>query len=170
MGELVEFPRTPRFFATDHSSSVQFPCRESRACYQRSQENAGDTGERINLCGVDLRMGRQLKEQWQEFRRRLPGERFQDSYRRSKQKNDKTMRLWRLLRVLGAVVMIVLGVIFSLVPGIPGVVFFFFAATILAAESLRFARMLDAGEVKLRGTVAGIKRWRSGRRAAGRHS
>lgn len=115
-------------------------------------------------------MGRPLKQQWREFRRREPGERFQESHRRAKEKNNHTARLWRLMRILGAVVMLLLGVIFSLIPGIPGFVFFFVAATMLAAESLRFARLLDATEMKLRGMFAGFKRGRRGHRVAGRHS
>ncbi|HEX2854847.1 MAG TPA: hypothetical protein VHO24_16560 [Opitutaceae bacterium] len=115
-------------------------------------------------------MGRGLKQQWKEFRGREPGERFQISHRRAKETSDPKARTWRLLRILGAIAMVVLGVIFSLIPGIPGFVFFFVAATILAAESLRFARALDATEMKIRGMFSGMRRGRRGHRVARRHS
>ncbi|MEO6567767.1 MAG: hypothetical protein ABIO94_03310 [Opitutaceae bacterium] len=63
-----------------------------------------------------------------------------------------------MVNLVLAAVSFVLGIVFSLIPGIPGVVFFGLCAALLAAESLAMARMLDAAELKLRKLWARVRR------------
>ena len=57
-----------------------------------------------------------------------------------------------------AVISFVLGIVFSIIPGIPGVLFFGLCAALLAAESLAVARGLDLTELKLRKLWGAIRR------------
>jgi hypothetical protein len=111
-------------------------------------------------------MWRRIKQQLRDFRRSSPGERFESHYRRSSQAEEKPTKLWRALSLVVAFLAFVLGVVFSLIPGIPGFVFFFLSAALLASESLRVARFLDWAELKLRQGWARITRRRRPRRPA----
>ena len=113
--------------------------------------------ERVLPLRVYPSMWRRFKSQFREFRRRPPGKRFQGHYESRKKAGDKPAAWTRVLNLVLAAVCFVLGIVFSLIPGIPGFVFFFVSAALLAAESLRTARFLDAAELKIR---AGWKRVR----------
>lgn len=119
-----------------------------------------ESDERMPDPGVHLAMSRKLKEQMKAFRASAPGQRFQDSYKRRRNDGEKTM-IWRVLNLAIAAVAFILGIVFSLLPVIPGFVFFFLTAVLVASESRRVARFLDRLEVKLRGAWKWLRR-RSG--------
>jgi hypothetical protein len=125
-------------------------------------------GERNLGKVVYATMERGLKQQWREFKAIPPGKRFQARFERSKGSKRASLA-GRVVRIVVAVVAFVLGIIFSLLPIIPGFVFFFITASILAAESFRVARFLDRCEVKLRSGFAAIRRRYRARAVAGRH-
>jgi len=81
-----------------------------------------------------------------------PGQRFKDRYaeaRKSRADASWAQRARRGLRLLLALVAIVIAVMLMFIPG-PAVLFYFFAGTLLASESLYVARLLDWIEVRLR--------------------
>lgn len=102
-----------------------------------------------------------LGKQTQTFRRSPPGQRFEARYRAAQKGEDKHAVVWQVVRIVIALVAIVVGVLASLVPGVPGFVFIIAAGALLAAESLVIARGLDRAEVKLRAMGSALKRrWR----------
>jgi len=93
-----------------------------------------------------------LKQRWQAMLKGRPGQRFQDRYmeaRKSRADASWGQKARRVLRILVAVVAIVIAVFLMVLPG-PAVLFYFFAGTLLASESLYLARLLDWLEVRLR--------------------
>lgn len=87
------------------------------------------------------------------------GRRFQDRYaatRRSRNDASWRQRGRRILRLVIALVAIVIAVVLMFIPG-PAVVFYFIAGTLLAAESLLIARLMDWIEVRLQAL------WRRGK-------
>jgi hypothetical protein len=98
----------------------------------------------------------QFKQQWREFSRVAPGARFKSAYRRRDEAGKRSL-VRRVVNLVAALVAFVLGVIFSLVPGVPGFVFIFLGAILLATESFRAARFLDWLDLKMRALWARVR-------------
>ena len=99
-----------------------------------------------------------LKQRWQEFRRGRPGHRFQDRFERNRQAHPGQSGLTRFLKPLAAIVMLLAGVVFCLIPG-PGLPLLLLGAALLADVSLRVARAMDWLEVRVRNGVSRTRRW-----------
>ncbi|HVW24091.1 MAG TPA: hypothetical protein VHC69_01905 [Polyangiaceae bacterium] len=89
---------------------------------------------------------RKIRERWDEFRRAEPGTRFQ---RFHDEQGGKSPPWVRALYIAVAAASFVVGVVLAFIPG-PAVVFFALTAALLAAQSARLARRLDAAEMWLR--------------------
>jgi hypothetical protein len=76
-----------------------------------------------------------------------PGRRFEERYWRKRHAAHRGFK--RLAWIAGAAVLLVLGLLFSVLPG-PGIVFLLAGFAMLAQESLAVARALDRAELKLR--------------------
>ena len=104
-----------------------------------------------------------LKKQWQSLKRGQPGRRFRARYdSRHLAKKDASIgfKFLRLARIIIALAAVVVGVVLVFIPG-PAFLFFIFAGSLLAAESLTIARFLDWTEVKLRSGFTFCERqWR----------
>jgi hypothetical protein len=117
--------------------------------------------ERPRFPPVHPPMWRKFKTQLSDFRRSPAGERFQTHYK-ARQKSAKNPAAFsRILNLILAAVSFVLGIVFSIIPGIPGFLFFLVTAALLAAESFRVARFLDSTELKVRGWWQWVKRRRT---------
>jgi hypothetical protein len=99
-----------------------------------------------------------LKRQWRAFRGGKPGHRFQDRYDRSKQSRESQSWAQRLIQPFAAIILLVIGVVLTFIPG-PAIVFYFAGAGLLAGESRVLARGLDWSELKLRKGFHWLKRW-----------
>ena len=110
-----------------------------------------------------------LKNSWADLKRGRPGSRFEDQY--DEQRKGKKSPAGRVLRILGAVILIPVGVFFLAVPG-PGLVVIGIGAVLIAREFRFAARFLDALEVRGRKAFDWAqRRWRrlvKARRAATR--
>lgn len=95
-------------------------------------------------------MWQRLKKQFREFRRHPAGERFTAHYKARQKTGKKPAAFSRVLNLILAAVSFVLGIVFCFIPGIPGFLFFFVTAALLAAESFRVAQVLDAADLKVR--------------------
>jgi hypothetical protein len=108
-------------------------------------------------------MRQTLKQRWLAISRGRAGHRFQERYaaaKKSRADDSWAQRSRRVFRLLVALVAIVIAVVLMFLPG-PAVLFYFFAGTLLARESLVVARLLDWIEVKLRALwKRGLPLWR----------
>lgn len=110
-------------------------------------------------------MWRQFKKEMRDFRRSPAGERFKAHYQARQRPGKKPAAISRVLNLILAAASFVLGIVFSLIPGIPGFLFFLVTAALLAAESFRVAQFLDFAELKLRGLWERMTRRRKPARA-----
>jgi hypothetical protein len=76
-----------------------------------------------------------------------PGRRFEERYWRKRHAAHRGLK--RLAWIASAVLFLVLGLVFSVLPG-PGIVFLLAGFGMLAQESLAVARALDRAELALR--------------------
>lgn len=93
-----------------------------------------------------------FKQRWKVMLKGRPGQRFQDRYTEAKKSRADAswgQKARRALRLLLALIAVVIAVFLMVLPG-PAVLFYFFAGTLLASESLYVARLLDWAEVRLR--------------------
>lgn len=84
---------------------------------------------------------------WRDFWRAPPGERFSRRYERLSGHDRHPVA--RVVRAGLGVLLILVGIVFGVLPG-PGFVPAFAGLALLAGESERIARTLDAAEVKVR--------------------
>ena len=101
------------------------------------------------------------KENWNALKASAPGKRFQDAYRRQKERDRTRSKLARWARPLLAVLSFAIGVVLAFIPG-PAVVFFALSAALFASLSLPIARALDRTEVWLRRQWSVLRGRRSG--------
>ena len=94
-------------------------------------------------------MAASLISEWKVLRGSRPGRRFQDRYESARRTKDGRSLFGRIVRLVLSLVALAVGVVLMFIPG-PAIVFFFIAGSLLAAESLAVARLLDWAEVKLR--------------------
>ena len=105
-------------------------------------------------------MNQRFKRHWHALSRGEPGRRFQDRYAEAKKARADAgwgQRARRVLLLFVALGAMIIGALLMFLPG-PAILFYFFAGTLLASESLYMARLLDWGEVKLRAIVKRGKR------------
>jgi hypothetical protein len=101
-----------------------------------------------------------LHTQWRQLKASRPGHRFRDRYERHRNSNNAPKTVWRIVRIVIALALIAIAVVFMFIPG-PAVVFYFFAGALLATDSLPVARLLDWTEVQARRIGAkGRREWR----------
>lgn len=96
-----------------------------------------------------------LKANWQQLRQARPGERFQHYYQR-RQRNRSSGALRALLLGTGGLI-IVIGVVLMPAPG-PGMLIVALGLAMMAGESHSVARVLDAGERRLRALWQGRRK------------
>lgn len=99
-----------------------------------------------------------LKQRWREFRSGRPGQRFQDRFERNRQAKSAHSAFTRFLKPVAAVVVLVAGVGFCLIPG-PGLPLLLVGAALLADVSRRVASALDWLEVRVRDGVTKARQW-----------
>jgi sulfite exporter TauE/SafE len=89
-------------------------------------------------------MLQKLKSEFQEIKRGAPGRRFTDHYERSRRTEGTSGSVWKKWAyvVLGLVLLIV-GLLLSLPPGIPGFLLWIPGLALLAARSKTLAELLD---------------------------
>jgi len=99
-----------------------------------------------------------FREQWRELKRGRPGHRFQERYERARRGDVATWE--RVLFLVAAVILVLLGVFFAIFPG-PALPFFFVGGGLLASESRTVARFMDWSEVGVRQWATwGRRRWK----------
>jgi sulfite exporter TauE/SafE len=93
-------------------------------------------------------MLQKLKSELREIKHGLPGRRFSDHYNRSRQSESASGSVWKKWAyiVLGLLLLIV-GLLLSLPPGIPGFLLWIPGLALLAARSKTLAKLLDRTEV-----------------------
>jgi uncharacterized membrane protein YbaN (DUF454 family) len=121
----------------------------------------GDGGEpsgRLSVCCSVLKaLTKECRTVWQT----APGDRFHSRYRRTRRRKSNGEMGPRVLRIVVAVICVMLGIGFLLLP-IPSSPFFLASGALLASESSSLARLLDRIELRLRSWVKAIrKRWRA---------
>ena len=108
-------------------------------------------------------MSNPFKKQWQSLKRGQPGRRFRARYdagQKAKKDASPGFKFLRIARILVALASLAIGVILVFIPG-PAILFFLLSGSLLAAESLTIANLLDWAEVKLRAVFSWLKRhWR----------
>jgi len=102
-----------------------------------------------------------LKRQWLAFRGGTPGHRFQDRFDRQRRARKTQSWALRLIQPIIAIILLVIGVVLTFIPG-PAIVFYFAGAGLLAGESRTLSRALDWSEVKLRKACRWFKQWWKG--------
>jgi len=90
-----------------------------------------------------------FKKDWEALKASDPGHRFQDRYRRRREKSLGTSNLWRFVMITLGFLIIGVGVIFLFIPG-SGWVIIVVGTGIIAGESLIVAKILDIGELIIR--------------------
>jgi hypothetical protein len=104
-------------------------------------------------------MFKRLKESWADLKRGTPGSRFEDQYDEQR-KDKKKGAIGRVLRIIGGLVLIPVGVFFLAVPG-PGLLVIAVGAVLIAREFKFAARFLDTVEVQTRRALKWVQgRWR----------
>jgi hypothetical protein len=89
------------------------------------------------------------KRSWRHFGASKPGHRFQDRYRRRRDKERGWMDPWRLFYVVGGLIIAVGSLLFGILPG-PGTMTFLVGLGMIPGEFRPIARLLDWGEVRAR--------------------
>jgi hypothetical protein len=107
-------------------------------------------------------MLRRLDALWKNFKTLEPGERFQTFYREQRDRPPAVKAAFFGI----AMVSFGVGVVFAFIPG-PAVLFFALSGALLATQSLRIARGLDASEIWVRKTLGSIRKRRLRRTRAG---
>jgi hypothetical protein len=111
-------------------------------------------------------MFNRLKEYWTDLKRGRPGSRFEEQY--NGQRKAQNRPVGRVLRIIGGLILIPVGVFFLAVPG-PGLLVIGIGAVLIAREFKFAARFLDTLEVQarraLKWTQKGWRRLVKARRA-----
>ncbi len=93
-------------------------------------------------------IGGRIKKSFEEIVRSKPGRRFQDFYlRRCRQRAPIRIAL----RIAAGVMLILSGIVLSMPPLVPGFIVTLSGLALIASQSRRVARWLDAIECWLRG-------------------
>lgn len=98
------------------------------------------------------------KRLWAHVQQGHPGRRFQDHYERSVHSRQKSTLLIRILKIIGGVVLILIGLVEIFIPG-PAFLFLIVGGALLATESLVVARAMDWLELKVRDAWHSVRAW-----------
>ncbi len=90
-----------------------------------------------------------VRGDWLRFKEAAPGRRFQERYRRRREKGHGWLDPRRLLNVVAGLGLVVFSTFFGWAPG-PGMLTFFIGLGMVAGELQPAARLLDRGEVRAR--------------------
>ena len=102
-----------------------------------------------------------LKQNWSAFRRGRPGHRFQERYERGRKARAGGSAWTRFLKPFAALVLLVAGLVFCVIPG-PGLPLLLLGAALLADVSRPVAVGLDWLELRVRALLPRLRRWWSG--------
>lgn len=103
-------------------------------------------------------MFNQFRQFWSELKRGRPGSRFQEQY--DKNRREQKSPVGRVLRIIGGVVLVPVGLFFLAVPG-PGLLFIGLGAVLVARELRLAALLLDAIEIRGRNVMTWFqRRWK----------
>jgi len=105
-------------------------------------------------------MSNPLKKQWRSLKRGQPGRRFKARYdagRNARKDASWGFKVFRLARIIMALALVAVGIVLMFIPG-PAVLFFLLAGSLLAAESLMIANVLDWAELRMRAAFSWLKR------------
>jgi hypothetical protein len=105
----------------------------------------------------------QLKRRWRRFRQLPVGQRFQIHHQEAQQQSRSKPAWQRVLQWLLIPVFVAIGIVLTFIPG-PAILFFLFAAALLAAHSLAVARALDRAELATRAAWSKLRSRRNRRR------
>lgn len=96
-------------------------------------------------------MLKRIKDDLTRLRKGAPGRRFVVHYRRHRDTESRGESRWKTaVFITAGLVLITLGVLFSLVPGVPGIVFSIPGVGLLVARLKFFAVFLDRSEIAAR--------------------
>jgi len=90
-----------------------------------------------------------IKAGWREFADQLPGDRFQQRYRRSRNPHVRRGTIRRIVALAIGTMLVAIGLMMLVLPG-PGVLVIIIGLGFFAEESLWLAKWLDAWELWLR--------------------
>jgi len=93
-------------------------------------------------------MWNKLKRSYRQFQKDEPGERFLNTYERSREHSKGPLAT--ILIIVAGAVLIVGGFLLGLIPGVPGIVLGLVGFALIATRSRRIAIGLDWTEVKVR--------------------
>ncbi len=97
--------------------------------------------------GFMSRWRARLQARWRRFASERPGERFEQHYRRARQRGHSRWHAAAL--VVAGVALVLLGLVMLVAPG-PGLLAIVAGGALLAQQSLKLARGMDKAEVGLR--------------------
>lgn len=97
-------------------------------------------------------MWESAKRNWRQLKASRPGCRFQDRYHRSQETNRDEHHARKLIKMGSGLLIAAGGVFLMPAPG-PGLLVFFFGASLLAGEFLFVARFLDWLELRIRQSI-----------------
>ncbi|MFO7304077.1 MAG: hypothetical protein C0P74_001050 [Gammaproteobacteria bacterium] len=96
-------------------------------------------------------MLKRIKNDFMALRKGAPGRRFIVHYRRHRDTESPRESRWKTVAFITAgLILIALGAVFSLVPGVPGIVFSIPGIGLLVARLKPFAIFLDRTEIAAR--------------------
>lgn len=105
-------------------------------------------------------MLQKLKDEFHKIRASMPGQRFMDHYERRRQSEDPQESFLRTsLNVTAGFLLLIVGLLLSIPPGVPGFLLWVFGLAILAARFRSFARLLDKAELVAVNTWHRIRDW-----------
>jgi hypothetical protein len=125
-----------------------------------AHNGVADGHYRTNVFSI-VSMSGAFKRQWQGLLRAPPGRRFQNRHANARKMRAETPLWWRALRMVFALVIVAVGMVFVFIPG-PAILFFAIAGALLATESRPIACGLDWTELRLRAVwIWGRRHWRT---------
>jgi hypothetical protein len=92
-------------------------------------------------------MLQKIKSELRQIKRGAPGQRFMDHYVRSKRNEDANGSVWKKWGYVAAgLILLIIGLLLSLPPGVPGFLLWIPGLALLAARSKTLAMLLDRTE------------------------
>ena len=96
-------------------------------------------------------MLKKLKEDFAKLKQGEPGKRFLDHHRRHRESESKREAGWKTAAyIVAALVLLTIGALLSLVPGVPGIILGIPALGLLVARLRFFAIFMDRTELFVR--------------------
>lgn len=99
-----------------------------------------------------------FKADFEALKKGRPGRRFLDHHRRHRLSESQRQTVWKTTAyIAGAVILLIIGALLSLVPGVPGIVLGIPALGLLVARLRFFAVFMDRSELVLRKAVNKVR-------------